>query len=74
MSNVATSPPGTKGNPVVMGTLACPKCACPSMRVVMCSMSGGVGIDHLDFYCPVCNTFVNHLDCTPHENIVIDKD
>jgi len=52
--------------PIFMGKVTCPKCGSKVVKVHMMSF-GGIGIEHADIYCAICDTFIIHVNLTPYE-------
>lgn len=33
----------------------------------MINLGGGIEVNHLEFYCAICDEFINHINVKPYE-------
>ena len=49
----------------IVRQLGCPRCKSSAVSVGLASWGGGLGINHIEVYCKVCDGFITHFDVKP---------
>jgi len=54
-------------DPLFIDKVHCPKCGSILVKANYMMTGTTPGVDHIDIYCGVCETFITHMNISPYE-------